>query len=120
MVPSLSRTRASFEKRGTCTSPFAPTAPDWRAYGFGLGVQVITKPESNAIGAGRAGAFGWSGAFGGWWQGDPAEDMVLLWLQHVVPAPPEPGALAKGGMPFMPGMASMGRFQKAAYAALDG
>jgi CubicO group peptidase (beta-lactamase class C family) len=100
---------------------FSPVAPDWRNYGFGLGVQVLTKVESNATGSGRVGAFGWAGAFGGWWQGDPAEDMVLLWLQHTLPAPPDPGSLAKGGgMPFMPGLSSAASFQKAVYAALDG
>ena len=97
---------------------FGLSAPDWRSYGFGLGVQVITDPAANAFGAGRAGAFGWGGAFGGWWQGDPAEDMALLWLQHTLPAPPGPGGLAAGAMPRIPGAMATVAFQKAVYAAL--
>lgn len=92
----------------------APAAPDWRNSGFGLGVQVIANPVANHMGFGRAGAFGWGGAFGGWWQGDPAEDMVLLWLQHCLPAPPGPGAMPG----HIPGVAGALAFQKAAYAAL--
>jgi hypothetical protein len=38
----------------------------------------------------------------------------------VIPAPPDPGSLAAGGMPFMPGIMSMATFQRAVYAALDG
>jgi CubicO group peptidase (beta-lactamase class C family) len=71
--------------------------PFWRGQGFGLGVSDITDPAEHAwMGAGDAGAFGWPGAFGGWWQADPAEDMALLWLQHTLPVPPPrtPGALA--------------------------
>src|SRR5262249_26457247 len=64
-----------------------PSAPDWRGFGFGLGMAVIVDPANKESGAGRTGAFGWGGGFGGWWQGDPAEDMVLLWLQHALPAP---------------------------------
>ena len=89
--------------------------PMFAGQGFGLGVSVITEPEKHAwMGYGRAGAFGWPGAFGGWWQADPAEDMVLLWLQEVLPAAPTPNAL-----PRMPGAAATLEFQKAVYAALN-
>ena len=89
--------------------------PFWRGQGFGLGVSVITDPAQHGwMGAGDAGAFGWPGAFGGWWQADPAEDMVLLWLQHTLPAPPGPGALA----PHTPGAIATVAFEKAVYAAL--
>ncbi len=32
------------------------------------------------MGAGCWGSFGWPGAFGTWWQADPVEDMVLIYL----------------------------------------
>jgi CubicO group peptidase (beta-lactamase class C family) len=89
----------------------APSAPVWSVQGQGFGMAVNTTTS----GAGRAGAFGWGGAFGGWWQGDPAEDMVLIWLQHALPAPPRPGQAA----PHVPGFAGARAFQSAAYAALD-
>ncbi len=91
--------------------------PFWRGQGFGLGVSVINDAAQHTwMGAGDVGAFGWPGAFGGWWQADPAEDMVLLWLQHTLPAPPGPGGLA----PHMPGAMATVAFQKAVYAGLAG
>jgi CubicO group peptidase (beta-lactamase class C family) len=89
-----------------------PSAPVWSVQGQGFGLAVNTA----ASGGGRVGAFGWGGAFGGWWQGDPAEDMVLLWLQHTLPAPPQPGQQL---IPHLPGFAAARAFQTAAYAALD-
>ena len=89
--------------------------PFWSGQGFGLGVSVITDPAQHAwMGAGDAGAFGWPGAFGGWWQADPAEDMVLLWLQHTLPAPPVPG----GPAPRTPGAMATVAFEKAVYAGI--
>lgn len=89
--------------------------PFWRGQGFGPGVSLITDSEQHAwMGAGDAGAFGWPGAFGGWWQADPAEDMVLLWLQHTLPAPPGPGGLP----PHTPGAMATVAFQKAVYAGV--
>ena len=90
--------------------------PFWTSVGFGLGVSVITDPEGHGrMGAGSAGAFGWPGAFGGWWQADPVEDMVLIWLQQALPAAPDPSVAA---MPRMPGAMATLAFQKAAYADL--
>jgi hypothetical protein len=31
---------------------------------------------------GGAGAVGWPGAYGGWWQADPNEGSVLIFLSH--------------------------------------
>jgi CubicO group peptidase (beta-lactamase class C family) len=93
--------------------------PFWMGQGFGLGVSVITDPEKQAwMGAGSAGAFGWPGAFGTWWQADPAEDMVLIYLvQNSMPL--DPGSvsqLATGQR--LGGRAALPVFQKLAYAAL--
>jgi CubicO group peptidase (beta-lactamase class C family) len=78
--------------------------------GFGLGVSVITDATQPSA-TGSVGSFGWPGAFGGWWQADPQEDTVLLWLQQCTPAPPEPGA----AMPRIPGADGLRQFRKAAY-----
>ncbi len=89
--------------------------PFWLGQGFGLGVSMITDPEKQAwMGAGSRGAFGWPGAFGTWWQVDPEEDMIILYLiQNSVPLGPE---LAVGQR--MEGRLALPMFQKAVYAAL--
>jgi CubicO group peptidase (beta-lactamase class C family) len=65
--------------------------PFWTGQGFGLGVSMIVDPEKHAwMGAGSAGSFGWPGAFGTWWQADPEEDMILIYLiQNSMPLGPE-------------------------------
>jgi CubicO group peptidase (beta-lactamase class C family) len=93
--------------------------PFWGAQGFGLGVSVITDPEQHAwMGAGSQGAFGWPGAFGTWWQADPVEDMVLIYLiQNSMPLGPEAVAnLATGQR--MGARLALPIWQKAVYAAL--
>jgi len=93
--------------------------PFWLGQGFGLGVSVITDPEKQAwMGAGSKGGFGWPGAFGTWWQADPAEDMVLIYLiQNSMPLGPDAAAeLATGQR--MGGRAALPVFQKTVYAAL--
>ena len=87
--------------------------PLFATTGLGLGMSVIMDAQAHsARGAGEIGAFGWPGAFGGWWQGDPARGAVVIWLQDCTPPPPQ------GGLPRMPGMAAAMAFQKAAYHAL--
>lgn len=66
-------------------APFMGMKDWWAGQGYGLGVYVVTDPsKQDWLGGGSLGAFGWPGAFTTWWQADPAEDMVLLFLaQHV-------------------------------------
>ena len=90
---------------------------DLKTQGFGLGVSLVTDPKAyaaNGQGAGSAGAFGWPGAFGGWWQADPSQDMVTIWLPEVVPGAPASG----GKLPRMPGMQAAFEFQRQAYLGL--
>ena len=61
-------------------------------YGLGFGVRVDPGQTPTAQ---SVGTFGWGGAFGGWWQGDPQHNMVMLWLQQCLPAPPVPGEFQK-------------------------
>jgi CubicO group peptidase (beta-lactamase class C family) len=95
--------------------------PFWLGQGFGLGVSVITDPVKQAwMGAGNAGAFGWPGAFGTWWQADPAADMVLIYLiQNSMPLGPEAAAQLATGQR-MGGRAALPVFQKMVYGALGG
>jgi CubicO group peptidase (beta-lactamase class C family) len=53
-------------------------------HGFGLGVAVVLEPaQANPlICGGGAGAVGWPGAYGGWWQADPADGSALVFLTH--------------------------------------
>ncbi len=95
--------------------------PFWMGQGFGLGVSVITDPVKQAwMGAGNAGAFGWPGAFGTWWQADPQADMVLIYLiQNSMPLGPEAAAQLATGQR-MGGRAALPVFQKMVYGALPG
>jgi CubicO group peptidase (beta-lactamase class C family) len=93
--------------------------PFWAGQGFGLGLSVITDPEKQAwMGAGSKGAFGWPGAFGTWWQADPAQDMVILYMiQNSIPLGPEAVTqLAMGQR--MGARVALPMFQKLVYAAL--
>ena len=86
---------------------------------FGLGASVITDPEKQSwMGAGSEGSFGWPGAFGTWWQADPVEDMVMIYLiQNSIPLEPEAASQLATGQR-MGGRAALPVFQKLTYAAL--
>ncbi|HTJ64545.1 MAG TPA: serine hydrolase domain-containing protein [Alphaproteobacteria bacterium] len=55
----------------------------WAGQGFGLGVSVVDDAARQArspFGYSSEGSFGWPGAFGTWWQVDPKEDMIQIFL----------------------------------------
>jgi CubicO group peptidase (beta-lactamase class C family) len=93
--------------------------PFWLSMGFGLGLSVVLDAEKHQwMGAGSAGAFGWPGAFGTWWQADPAQDLIAIYLiQDSMPLGPEAVAnlASKRGLG---GRAALPVFQKQVYAAL--
>ncbi len=93
--------------------------PFWAAQGFGLGLSVVMDAEKHAwMGAGSEGAFGWPGAFGTWWQADPAEDMILIYLiQNSMPLGPE-AVTQIASSPRMGARLALPIFQKQVYAAL--
>jgi CubicO group peptidase (beta-lactamase class C family) len=93
--------------------PFIGGAPFTQ--GFGLGVSVVTDENQPGVVTGRAGTFGWPGAFGGWWQADPQEELILIWLQECAPAPPQPGAAT---LPRIPGAQGQRQFRAAVYEAI--
>jgi CubicO group peptidase (beta-lactamase class C family) len=53
-------------------------------HGYGMGVAVVTEPDraDPLRCGGGVGAVGWPGAFGGWWQADPGDESVLIFLAH--------------------------------------
>jgi CubicO group peptidase (beta-lactamase class C family) len=99
--------------------PFLGAIPMWEGMGFGLGVSVIDHPEKlSFFGFGGVGAFGWPGAFGTWWQADPANDLIILYLiQNSVPL--EPGAIATlAAGQRMGARAALPMFQRLVYDAM--
>jgi CubicO group peptidase (beta-lactamase class C family) len=93
--------------------------PFWLAMGFGLGVSVVLDAEKHQwMGAASNGSFGWPGAFGTWWQADPVEDLILIYMiQNEADLSPEGiAALATGQR--MGGRMALPNFQRAVYAAL--
>jgi CubicO group peptidase (beta-lactamase class C family) len=62
--------------------------------GFGLGVSVVLETDPlDFMRRGSPGTVSWPGAFGGWWQADPEQQTVLVFLAHNMVAP---GQMAKG------------------------
>jgi CubicO group peptidase (beta-lactamase class C family) len=51
--------------------------------GFGLGVSVVLETDQrDLMRRGGVGTVSWPGAFGGWWQADPNDGSVLIFLAH--------------------------------------
>ena len=55
-----------------------------RGYGYGLGVRVMTHPETADIN-GSVGEWGWDGAFGNWFCVDPKENLTCVYLTTNLP-----------------------------------
>jgi CubicO group peptidase (beta-lactamase class C family) len=53
-------------------------------HGYGMGVAVVIEPEkADPLQCrGGVGTIGWPGAYGGWWQADPNDRSVLIFLAH--------------------------------------
>jgi CubicO group peptidase (beta-lactamase class C family) len=79
----------------------------WAGQGFGLGVSVVDDAAKQALspfGYASNGSFGWPGAYGTWWQADPKEDMIQIFMIQQPAADPR---------------SPVRRFQQAAYRAID-
>jgi CubicO group peptidase (beta-lactamase class C family) len=51
--------------------------------GFGLGVAVVLQPDdADFERRGSEGTVSWPGAYGGWWQVDPREKSIFIFLTH--------------------------------------
>jgi len=53
-------------------------------HGYGMGVAVVMEPaKADPLRCGGGvGAVGWPGAYGGWWQTDPNDESVMIFLAH--------------------------------------
>ena len=55
-----------------------------QGHGYGMGVAVVMEPDKADVlrCRGGAGTVGWPGAYGSWWQADPNDGSVLIFLSH--------------------------------------
>jgi CubicO group peptidase (beta-lactamase class C family) len=53
-------------------------------HGYGMGVAVVIEPDKAdpLTCRGAVGTVGWAGAYGTWWQADPTDNSVLIFLTH--------------------------------------
>jgi hypothetical protein len=59
-----------------------------------LGVSVVLETDkADFMRRGSVGTVSWPGAFGGWWQADPKQRSVLIFLAHNMAGPAQ---MAKG------------------------
>ena len=67
--------------------------------GFGLNLSVVTDPAKSAqlFGPGDLGTFGWPGAYGTWWQADPSNQLILIYLIQNYPDLSSTAAAAVAG-----------------------
>jgi CubicO group peptidase (beta-lactamase class C family) len=56
-------------------------------HGYGMGVAVVMEPDKAdpLTCRGGIGTVGWPGAYGSWWQADPGNDSVLIFMAHNMP-----------------------------------
>ena len=56
-------------------------------HGYGMGVAVVMEPDKAdpLTCRGGVGTVGWAGAYGTWWQADPTDNSVLIFLTQNMP-----------------------------------
>ena len=97
-------------------------APFWVGRGFGLNLSVVTDPVKSRplFGPGGVGTFSWPGAYGTWWQADPAAELILLYLVQNHPTFSADPAVEVGGNTSIARLrTAQPRFVRRTYRALD-
>ena len=95
-------------------------APFWVGRGFGLNLSVVTDPSRSArlFGPGGQGTFSWPGAYGTWWQADPANDLILIYLIQNYPDLSAAAAAVAGNTALAKLQSIQPKFVRRTYAAL--
>ncbi|MGJ5045175.1 serine hydrolase domain-containing protein [Bradyrhizobium sp. HKCCYLRH1062] len=98
--------------------PFAGM-PLWQTCGFGLGLAIVEDAAGNPYACGAPGTITWPGIFGTWWQADPVNDLIMIYLiQHHVPVSAGTGATIATGRGAA-GRRALPVYQRGTYAALS-
>ena len=81
-LASMTTNRLTPEQRATAEVGGMPLFS--AGHGFGMGVAVVMEPDEAlpTICRGHAGTVGWPGGFGGWWQVDPHDATIVVFLAH--------------------------------------
>ena len=94
--------------------------PFWVGRGFGLNLSVVTDPAKSTqlFGPGGLGTFSWPGAYGTWWQADPSNDLILIYLIQNYPDLTAAAAAVAGNTSLAKLQSVQPRFVRRTYAAL--
>ena len=95
-------------------------APFWVGRGFGLNLSVVTDPtrSSQLFGPGGLGTFSWPGAYGTWWQADPTNDLILIYLIQNYPDLNAAAAAVAGNTALAKLQSTQPKFVRRTYKAL--
>ena len=94
--------------------------PFWIGRGFGLNLSVVTDPAQSKqlFGPGGLGTFSWPGAFGTWWQADPANQLIIIYLIQNYPELSSAAVAVAGNTSLAKLQAVQPRFVRRTYGAL--
>ena len=95
--------------------------PFWIGRGFGLNLSVVTDPSESTqlFGPGGLGTFSWPGAYGTWWQADPANDLILIYLIQNYPDFTAAAEAVSGNTALARLQSTQPKFVRRSYAALE-
>lgn len=95
--------------------------PFWIGRGFGLNLSVVTDParSTQLFGPGGVGTFSWPGAYGTWWQADPSNDLILIYLIQNYPDFTAPAAAVSGNTEMAKLQSAQPKFIRRTYQALE-
>ncbi|HPX35421.1 MAG TPA: serine hydrolase domain-containing protein [Mycobacterium sp.] len=95
--------------------------PFWIGRGFGLNLSVVTDPSKSTqlFGPGGLGTFSWPGAYGTWWQADPANDLILIYLIQNYPDFTAAAEAVSGNTALARLQSTQPKFVRRSYAALE-
>lgn len=96
-------------------------APFWMGRGFGLGLSVVTDPAISTplYGPGGLGTFSWPGAYGTWWQADPTQDLIVIYLVQNHPTLTVDAAAVAGNTTQAQLLSALPKFVRRTYRALE-